>query len=160
MHPIHDIDVILILALLLSSKRRPAELTEIVAATDLINGSVPPSPRMVQAFGRLGEAGLVVGESARFSLTPAAQALVTGLPKKADHAERIFALKERLRDYETEGESASAAPTEAQMNAAILAFRASTLGGGKNMLVPKPKVAEDPARAGHWRKRAASKKRG
>ena len=36
MHPVHDVDSLLILATALSSKRRPAELVEIVSAADLL----------------------------------------------------------------------------------------------------------------------------
>lgn len=161
MHPIHDIDLVIVLALMLASKRRPAELTEIIAATDLLYGPVPPSIRMVQAFARLADNGLVTEDGDRFSLTPAAQTLVTRLPKKADTDERIAILKERLLDYEVVDQGSAVGASEAKMNAAILAFRASTLVAGRNMLVPKPKPAEtDPGRSGHWRKRPPPRKRG
>ena len=39
MHPIHDVDALLLLAIGLASKRRPAEPLEIVAAIDLIQGN-------------------------------------------------------------------------------------------------------------------------
>ena len=38
MQSVHDVDVILLLATLMASRRRPAELPEIVAGVELIQG--------------------------------------------------------------------------------------------------------------------------
>ena len=47
MSPIHDVDVLLLLAVSLAAKRRPAEPVDIIAAIDLIQKNVwvqLPSP--------------------------------------------------------------------------------------------------------------------
>jgi len=60
MQTIHDVDALLLMATLLASKRRPADLVEIMAAADLVQGSVPAVNKLVESFARLGTAGLLV----------------------------------------------------------------------------------------------------
>ncbi|WP_407277977.1 hypothetical protein U5817_15655 [Aromatoleum evansii] len=161
MHPLHDIDALLLLALALASKRRPAELVEAIAAVDLLQGAIPSEAKLAESFERLATNGLVCAEGGRFTLSAASQAIVTGLPKKADTAERIFEIRQRLGAHVAQGEPAAVAvPTAEQLNAAILAHRASGQGAGKNLLMPKPKIAEtERKRAGHWRKPAGAARR-
>ncbi|NMG42956.1 hypothetical protein GPA22_04320 [Aromatoleum toluvorans] len=160
MHPLHDIDALLLLALALASKRRPAELVEAIAAVDLLHGAIPPEAKLADSFQRLSANGLICAEEGRFSLNAASQAIVTGLPKKADTAERIFEVRQRLGAHVAQGEQAAAVPTVEQLNAAILAHRASGQGAGKNLLMPKPKTADtEKKRAGHWRKPAGAARR-
>jgi hypothetical protein len=45
MYPVHDVDALLLIATTLSSKRRPAELVEIIAAADLLQVAIPAAPR-------------------------------------------------------------------------------------------------------------------
>lgn len=153
MHPLHDIDALLLLALALASKRRPAELAEAVAAVDLLQGAIPSEAKLAESFQRLATNGLVCVEEGRFSLSTASQAIVTGLPKKADTAERIFEVRQRLAAHMAQDVQEAAMPTIEQLSAAILAHRASGQGTGKNLLMPKPKTPEtERKRAGHWRK--------
>lgn len=155
MHPIDDVDVLLLLATALSSKRRPAELAEIMAATDLIHGSIPLDVDLAAAFFRLSTSGLICAEAGRFTLTHDALALMAGLPRKrkVTAAERLPAIKQELADHSPRGEGTAIRLATEQISAAILAHRVFLKGPGRNMLTPKPKAALDKAkRPGQWRK--------
>ena len=158
MHPIHDVDIVLLMATALSSKRRPAELVEIMAAADLLQGAIPSELKLVEAFYRLSTQGLLREEAGSFSLTPEAQEVMAGQRKKEINTEaRIFVIKEKLSVYSPAGEHPPITLTAEQLGAAILAHRSSAKHPGRNLLMPKPKAAENNARgaAGHWRKPAA-----
>ncbi|MCK0507209.1 hypothetical protein [Aromatoleum anaerobium] len=163
MHPVHDVDALLLLALALSSKRRPAELAEIMAAADLIQGSIPSETKLGDAFHRLSTHGLINEVDGRFTLTPDAQKIMAGQPRKAETAERIFSVREKLSAYEPAGKHAPIVLTGEQLAQAILAHRSAGQGAGKNMLVPKPKTVDDDKRPdkrpGQWRRPFASRKR-
>jgi hypothetical protein len=155
MHPIHDVDVLLLMATALASKRRAAELAEIMAAADLLHGSIPLDVDMAAAFLRLSTNALISEEAGRFTLTPEALEFMAGVPRKrkAEPAERLLAIKQGLAGYAPKVEGAAIRlPTE-QVSAAILAHRVFLKSPGRNMLVPKPKAAVDKAkRPGQWRK--------
>ena len=160
MHPIHDVDALLLLATALASKRRPADLVEIIAAADLIHGFIPFEAKLREAFSRLAAHGLIGAADDRFALTPDAQKIMAGQPKKADTTERIFWIKEKLSAYQPKGEHASIRLTAEQLIAAMAAHRASGKGAGRNLLMPKPKAAErDSQRPGQWRKKPATARR-
>lgn len=160
MHPVHDVDALLLLAMALSSKRRPAELVEIMAAVDLIQGAIPPEAKLAEAFRRLATHGLLGEDAGRFSLSADAQAIIAGLTKKTEMAERVFEIRQRLASYNATAEHAPIVLTSAQLSDAIRTHRASAQGAGKNLLMPKPKTAEpEKKRAGHWRKPAGAARR-
>lgn len=163
MHPVQDVDALLLLALALSSKRRPAELAEIMAAADLIHGSIPSETKLGEAFHRLSTHGLIDEVDDRFTLTPDAQKIMAGQPRKAETAERIFSVRDKLSAYEPAVKHAAIVLTEEQLAQAILAHRRAGQGAGKNMLVPKPKAADDEKRPdkrpGQWRRPFASRKK-
>ncbi len=142
MHPIHDVDVTLLLALSLASKRRSAELFEIMAAAELVHGTMPLEPKLAQAFARLATHGLIREAEGGYALTPEAEIIMAGGSRKADAAKRIMGIKEKLSAYTSQGEHASILVTVEQLSAAIKAYRASGAGAGRNLLVPKPKVEE------------------
>ena len=146
MHPIHDIDALLLLAVGLASKRRAAELSEVVAAAELIQGTIPPAPKLAEAFPRLSAYGLLCEAEGRFALTAAAQAIVAGLPKKAEPDERSFAVKQKLHSYEAAGDHPPVEVSKAQVAEAIAAHRAAAQGTGKNIMMPPPKPAEGDGR--------------
>jgi len=155
MHPIHDVDVLLLLATALASKRRPAQLAEIMAATDLLHGSIPLDVELAAGFLRLSSHGLIAEEAGGLRLTPAALQIMDNLPrkKKAETEDRLLAIREQLAGYATRGETAAIALTTERLTAAILAHRTFLKGPGRNMLVPKPKAAVDKAkRPGQWRR--------
>lgn len=139
MHPVHDVDSLLILAISLSAKRRPAELLEIVAATDLLQKNIPGEAKWVEAFDRLARHGLIKAEGDGFVLTEAAQQIVTELPRKAETPALLFAIKDRLSMHNVKGEHAGITLDAAAVTAAIVAHRAAEKTTAKNLLVPKPK---------------------
>lgn len=155
MHPIHDVDVLLLLATALATKRRPAQLAEIMAATDLLHGSIPLDVELAAGFARLSREGLIAEEQGGLRLTPAALQIMDSLPrrKKAETEERLRAIREQLAGYAPKNEAAAIALTTEQLTAAILAHRTFLKAPGRNMLVPKPKPAVDKAkRPGQWRR--------
>lgn len=146
MHPIHDLDALLLLAVGLASKRRDAELSEVVAAAELIQGAIPAAPKLAEAFARLSAHGLLCEAEGHFALTGAAQTIVTGLPKKADSDERIFTLKQKLHGYNAAAEHSPIEISEAQVVEAVATHRAAAPGSGKNVMMPRPKPADGEVR--------------
>ncbi len=148
MHPIHDVDALLLLATGLASKRRPAEPLEIVAAIDLIQGNIPAEAKLSEAFARLAVHGLIGEADGRYLLTADAQKMIETLPRKAEPDEKLFALRSELAAYAPKGECAPVAVAPETLRAAMLAHRAAAESGAKNLLVPKPKPVEPTARPG------------
>jgi hypothetical protein len=148
MYPVHDVDAILLLALSLVAKRRAAELKEIIAATELSQGAIPSETKLSDSFYRLSEYGLICAQDGGYTLTPDAQQMLTGHAKKALTPERIYDIKEHLADYNLNGEHAIILVTVEQIAAAIAEHQAAKKATGKNLLVPKPKPAEDLNRSG------------
>ena len=149
MHPIHDVDVLLLLATALAGKRRPAEPAEIVAAIDLIQGNVPAEDKLSEAFSRLGRQGLLEETAGRIALTAAGERLIEALPRKAQAGERLLDLRGLLAAYTTAGEGATILVSPEDLRAALLAHRAAGQGAAKNLLVPKPKPETSQLRSQH-----------
>lgn len=144
MYPVHDVDAILLLALSLAAKRRPAELVEIIAAADLAQGVIPPEAKLIDSFYRLSAYGLICELEGGYTLTADAQQIMTtGQRKKAVPEKRIFSIKENLADYHLNGENAVILVTEEQVSAAVAAHQAAKITMGRSWLVPKPKPVED-----------------
>ncbi len=61
MHPVHEVDAILLLSLSVAAKRRPASLAEILAAIDLAYGAIPSAAQLSKSFASLSAHGLIVG---------------------------------------------------------------------------------------------------
>lgn len=154
MHPVHDVDALLLLATALASKRRPAQLAEVMAATDLLHGSIPLDVDLAAGFRRLAANDLISSVADGLCLTAAALKLMDSLPRrKAETDERLAALRDLLAGYTPRAEAATIPPTTEQLAAAILAHRTFLKGPGRNMLMPKPKPAvERNKRTGPWRK--------
>lgn len=148
MHPIHDVDALLLLAIALSSKRRPAELVEVMAAIDLLQNNIPAETKLSEAITRLAAHGLIVESDSRLALTPDAQQMVEALPRKADTAERLFSFRDSLSIYNNKGEHPPVSIAPEALRAAMLVHRAAGESGAKNLLVPKPKPAEPTTRPG------------
>lgn len=139
MHPIHDVDALLLLATALSAKRRPAEPVEIMAAIDLINGNIPAEAKLAEAIARLAIHGLLCGSADGLALTPAGQAIIEKLPRKAENEERLFSIRDQLSMYNAKVESPAIDVTTDALRAAMLTHRAAAASTAKNLLVPKPK---------------------
>lgn len=148
MHPIHDVDALLLLAVALSSKRRPAELPELMAALDLVNGNIPAEAKLAEAISRLAAHGLLCAPDGGLALTPAAQQIIEAQPRKASNEERLFGIKDLLSMHHVKGECPPVDIAVEDLRAALLAHRAAAASKAKNLLVPKPKPAEPKARPG------------
>lgn len=142
MFPVHDVDAFLLLAIAASSKRRPAELVEIIAAGELIQGAACSELDLMEAFSRLSENGLISEQQGGYTLTPDAQLIITGQRKRADAHERVGGIKGKLSAYVPKGEHPAIQPGSEQIAAAVLAHQASKNATVKNLLVPRPKPAE------------------
>jgi hypothetical protein len=138
MYPVHDVDAILLLALGLAAKRRPAELVEVVAAADLIHGAIPSETKLADAFARLSAYGLISEQDGGYMLSPDAQQMMATLRKKAEAPERIFDLKEALADYHLNGEHQMVQVSPEQLLAAIQAHKKSR-SSERSWLIEKPK---------------------
>lgn len=158
MHPIHDHDALLLLATALAAKRRPAEPTAIVAAIDLIQGTLPGENRLVETIARLGEVGLLRDVDGLLALTPAAEQLVETLSVKTDFPERLFDLRQRLVDYSVVAGAAIIQSAEV-WHAAILEHRAAAKAPAKNLLMPKPAPAAEKVRPGQRKRKPLAKAR-
>lgn len=159
MHPIHDVDVLLLLATALAAKRRPAEASEIMAAADLIQGRLPSAELCSAAFARLGAAGLLVQTGDRLALTAAAERLIAELPAKGDHAARLLQLAALLGAYRPQGDGTAVDWPAAQLVVAMQAHRAAAASKAKNLLIPKPKPESGPSRPGQRRRKPMPKRR-
>ena len=148
MPPPPDADALLLLSLAVSSKRRPAELVEIIAAMDLMQEVVPAETRLVEAFARLAMRGLICAREGGFLLTPEAQEIMTGQSKKADSAQRLQSIRDKLSAYTPASEHPPIVLTAKQVCAAILAHREAKKIAGKNLLTPKAKATETAPRPG------------
>ncbi|TVO51412.1 hypothetical protein [Denitromonas halophila] len=161
MHIFRDADAPLLLATLMASKRRAADLVGVIAALDLIlEGAIPPSPKLIDSFGRLSTHGLIAEVDGGYVLTAEGEKMVVGLPKKATSDERVDSIREDLAGYPQADDHPAVELTVEAIHAAVLAHRASKSGTGRNMLMPKTKAAEAAAkRAAQWRHAAAARRR-
>jgi hypothetical protein len=157
MYPIHDTDAQLLLATLIAAKRRPAALTDIVAAAEFMGFPVTAPAAWATAFERFCTHGLLAAAGEGYVLTPAAVELVKGLPKKAEADERVFLVRERLSAYKPAVEHAAIEISAARFEAALRDHAKLAQQGGKNLLMPKPKRDdEDTARRPYGRRPAGS----
>lgn len=142
MYPVHDVDALLLIATTLSSKRRPADLVEIVAAMELMQVTMPTAARLVESFEHMGRHGMLVARDGGFSLTENAETVMAEQPKRGTSEEKIFRVRDDLSAFNTKPEHAPLVVTEAAIDAALLAHKLAGEGKQKNLLVPKPKVTE------------------
>jgi len=152
MQSVYDVDVILLLATLMASKRRPAELPEIVAGVELIQGlqgTLPSVAKLRAAFSRLARHGLIKAEGEGFVPTSTAQELCAAATRKRTYADRLAGIRERLAATELADRHADVEIEDARWSAAIAAHRASAEGAGRNELVPRPKAEDARKRPGN-----------
>lgn len=159
MHPIHDVDVLLLLATALAAKRRPAEASEIMAAADLIQGRLPSAELCSAAFARLGTAGLLAQTDDRLALTAVGERLIAELPAKGEPAARLLTLAGLLGSHRPQGEAAAIDLSAAQLIIAMQAHRAAATSKAKNLLIPKPKPESGQSRPGQRRRKPMPKRR-
>jgi len=159
----HPVDALLFLAVALSSKRRPAELVEIIAAVDLAEGAqgiVPSALIISDAIQRLSKRGFIIETDGLFSLTPEAQQIMAALPRKAATPERLTSIQATLASAAAPAaECPTIQLTTTQVSSAIVAHRASGKNVGKNLLVPKPNASEAPPKPGQRQRKPFSARR-
>jgi prophage tail gpP-like protein len=146
MYPVHDVDAMLLLAISLAAKRRPAELAEIIAAAELNQNAIPPEAKLAESFHRLAECGLLHEQSGTYTLTADAESIMATQSKKAKPPERLHDIKASLSDYTPKENHPPIVVTEEQLSAAIQTHQATKTIKVKNLLAPKPKPAEDSKR--------------
>lgn len=152
MQHVRDIDALLLLATTLASKRRPAELVEIIAAFDFMQSEIGSELRLCQAFERLSENGLIRELDGGYTLSPEAQKIMAAVPKKGDLAAKVFSIKDDLSTHTPENLQPAIVIGEAQLAEAMAALKSASTGAGKNLLMPKPKPADDDKkRPAAWR---------
>lgn len=142
MPPFEDLDALMLLAMMLAAKRRPAALTEVIAALDLLEGGLPPQVQIGKSFARLSEAGLLREQEGGFALNAAAESLLTGLKKKSDTMARIKVLRERLANHTQEVPATPIALTPKELGDAVLAFRTAEKSSKHTLLAERPQPAE------------------
>ncbi len=139
MYPVHDVDAILLLSLSVASKRRPAELTEVIAAIDLAEVPLPSDTKLSDAYARLSAYGLILEVDGGYALSADAQAMMISQRKNDDTPKKIYRLKEQLADYHLQGEHQEVYVSTEQIAAAVKSYRASKKVEVKNMQITKPK---------------------
>lgn len=142
MHPIHDTDPLLLLAVSLAAKRRPAALEEVVAAIDLMQEKIPGESKFIDTIARLAVAGLLHAPEGGLALTAAGESLIAPLPRKAEAGEQLLVLKQALAAYMPSAEQPPVVLANADVLAAFVAQRTAAKSTAKNLLVPKPKTAD------------------
>jgi hypothetical protein len=152
MHPVNDVDVIILMATTLASKRRPAELVEIVAATDVLQGSIPFVEKLDEAIKRLSTFGLISATEGRFMLTPAGHAIMAKQRKKADTEQLLISVRSSLTAYSPTEHSVPIVLSAEQLVTAVQAHKVTRKAPGKNLLMPKPKIDRHFKVEGRWRR--------
>ncbi len=139
MYPVHDVDAILLLSLSVAAKRRPAELVEIIAATDLAHDMIPNPVRLSDSFNRLSSYGLILEVDGCYTLSTDAQSMMESQRKKDDSRKKLFRLKEHLADYHLKGEHITVDVFPDTIKDAISAYRAGKKTTLRSWLIEKPK---------------------
>ena len=125
MQPIHDTDVLVLLAVTTASKRRPGTLEELVVALAMIQDKFPAEAKLSDGFARLTSHGLVLAQGEGYTLSDAAQKIMAKIRPKLSTDERIFRLKELLAEYEGPELVAATQPSAEEISAEIAAWRAA-----------------------------------
>lgn len=125
MQQIHDADVLLLQALTLAAKRKPAAVNEIVLAVAMVQPRLPLESKLIEAFARLSAHGLLIAQGEGYTLSPEAERLLAGTSKKGDYAEQAYRIKEKLADFDASEQHPAVQPSAEEVSAAVLAWHAS-----------------------------------
>ena len=153
MQRVTDIDAVLLLAVARASKRRPAELSDLVAAAELVAGDMPDPGKLAEAAARLSTHGLLVAAEGGLALSAEAQQVLVGEPAKAEPAARIFWVRDQLSGLQVTAGHAAIELTARQIDDAIKVHRTAAAATSKNLLAPRPKPPEDNGRGPGFRQR-------
>lgn len=152
MHTHHDLDAVILTATMLSSKRRPAQLVDVVAAADLLQGFVLFPEKLGAAIERLSALGLIAAAEGGLTLTEAARELMAKQPAKISPEDLVVAVADSLAAWRPRGEHPPLLLEPQELGAAIRAYKATRKTAGKNLLMPKPKVTRHFKVEGRWRR--------
>lgn len=158
MRPLHDIDVFLLLALALASKRRPAQLGEMVAAAEVVMGAIPADGQWVDGFSRLSQWGLICALDDGYTLTAQAHEIMANPSRTADTSRRIARIKEKLAHYEAPLEHTPIRLSAREVCTAVLEHRAASKRAGNTLLAPKPSAESNKARPGQRQRKPLPEK--
>lgn len=150
MHPVYDTDPLLLLAITLASKRRPASVDEIIIAVGTLKSELPAESRLLEAFARLGAHGLIALSDAGYALSASGESLLRELPARGDADDRLFRLKHLLSEADLRPDGFVAKPDAAALAAAAAAWRAS---------LPPPTKSEKAAQLRDSRQREGGARR-
>lgn len=139
MHPVHEVDAILLLALSVASKRRPADPVEIITATALAQETIPDAPLLTDAFARLSSCGLIVEIDGGYTLSSDAQEMLARLRSKDDNEKKLSRIMEQLAEYQCKDEYPAVEVSEEQLLAAIKEYRKVSNSPVRSLLTSKPK---------------------
>ena len=142
MQSARDVDAFLLLTLALASKRRPAELAEIMAAADLSHGAIPYRDELGDAFHQLATHGLIREVDGCYTLTQEGEVIIAKQPKKAGTSALVASIVDSLLAHRGKDKHPPILISEVQLTDAIMAHRTAGQGAGKNLLMPKSKPPE------------------
>ncbi|MGC3962222.1 MAG: hypothetical protein QM803_02565 [Rhodocyclaceae bacterium] len=151
MHPIHDADLLLLLAITLASKRKPAAVEDIAIALGTLQPLLPAEDKLLGAFARLSSHGLIVASGDSYGLSAAGEALMKSVPAKGETADRAAQLKRALPTYEAEPTMAAVQPEATVLSAALEAWRASLPPPTKSEKLAQQREERAPRKADGWR---------
>jgi hypothetical protein len=154
-----DPDVLILIATALAAKRRPATLTEIVAAADLVQGCIPYAAKLEDAMRWLSNADLISIQAAGYALTPDGEAIMTALPKHAEMEERIAIVQNSLASHSPKRQGSTIELSPEQLASAIHEHEATKKRSGQNLAMPKPKLDRHFKVEGRWRCAPGSRER-
>jgi hypothetical protein len=154
-----DPDVLILIATSLAAKRRPATLTEIVAAADLIQGCIPYADKLDNAMRWLSNADLISAQEAGYALTPDGEAIMAALPKRAGMEERIAIVQDSLARHSPKRRGSTVELSPEQVASAIREHEAARKLSGQNLAMPKPKLDRHFKVEGRWRRVPGSRER-
>ena len=155
MSPGNSLDPIVLIAAMLSSKRRPARLVEIVAAADLLQGFVPSAQRLEESMLRLFSLGLIGELEEELVLLPAGEALLAQQRKNLSNEELIAQTANLLATYQAGGEFAAPRLDKPRLTAAVREHKLARKSTIPNLLMPKAKPDRHFKEAGRWRRAPA-----
>jgi hypothetical protein len=151
--------VLILIATSMAAKRRPATLTEIVAAADLIQGCIPYADKLDDAMRWLSNADLISTQEAGYVLTAEGEAIMAALPKRAEMEERIAIVLGSLSSLVPKRQGSTIELSQEQLDSAIREHEATKKRTGQNLAMPKPKLDRHFKVEGRWRRAPGSRER-
>lgn len=125
MHPVFDADALLLLAIRLAAKRKPALLDEVVIALATVQAKLPSEANLLRSFSRLTSHGLLEARDGGYTLGAQAETLIQAVPKKKEAADQIIELKRALAGFDAEANQPAVPPEAGALTQAIAAWQAS-----------------------------------